>query len=505
MAKYFTIIIGSYGLYVKLNDGRKLLENIFLKELSEESIKEILPIFKKYSKAKITILLDNIGQNYTIKKFPLNIGMFNILKVVNRRFNFEISKNDLRAKIFVGKSDDKKDLEYLFASSPVDNLLYDVIEFIEAIPNFLVGIYMIPLESQNLLKVLTKKLNIDNGKTKWILLLLENKVSGIRQIAFKNNKLVFTRFLYNIDENMDGKSKILLYENDITRTIGFIKRFLNNFKIEDLYIISITTNPIKNIFSKAQLSNIKSYYFTPSEISSLIFNKKNNTAIDDEFCDFLLQNFIMNGKKVLKFSTKSIKNAVFALNINRYLKILSCISSCLLIYALCFCIYVFFLYFVNMQTLKTNLKQQENELSEKKNSEILKDKNIDNIIEIGMLYDYIKDNSVSPFKYFNFFKKTLVNENKIEKFYWKLDNFDAENFRKKVLQVDYNIKVNLKNNDATGASDSMILTFNNYKTEKEAELSKSFIINKFDIDKNKIDFNKKYFNYPVEINLEKKE
>lgn len=501
MLRYFSIIIGGYGINIRLIEKNKIVFNEFFDLFGEEQIKQVSELFINNPHAKIYILLDNIGQNYSIKKFPLQINIFELQKIVNRKFEYEIPKTDLRTKIFCGANRNSKEWEYLFVSSPIEEILRNVLDFIDKLPNFLVGIFMLPLESTNIIKALTKKIKL-TGKTKpkWILLLIENKISGIRQIAFKNGRLIFTRFLYNLNEQPDKRSKVLFFENDISRTIGFMKRFGSDFNNNDLLILGITTSDIKNVFNSSDLKMIKSHYYSAEEVAKMLFKGEKNFS-DYRYCDRIFEKYIISKKAIFPFFTTELKNIKNLLNVNSILNYVLIIVFCLFLYLLATISVNFGISYVKTNDINSQIELLKKDADKKSNTKILNDSNINKIIAVGTLYSEIK--SINDNIYHNIDDISIVTHNnvKIKNFVYNLDGFDHKALASSKTKKTFHVNVLLRN-DSTLSAESIIELFNSYKKIVQPALSKHFTFEELNIKK--LDFGKKYYDYQFDIDLEEK-
>lgn len=501
MLRYFSIIIGGYGINIRLIEKDNVVFNEFFDSFGDEQIEQVKEIFKNNPHTKIYILLDNIGQNYTIKKFPLQINIFELKKLVNRKFDYEIPKTDLRTKIFCEANKKSKEWEYLFVSSPIEDILKNVLSFIDKLPNLLVGIFMLPLESTNIVKVLTKKLKLTGKlKPKWILLLVENKISGIRQIAFKNEKLIFTRFLYNLNEQPDKKSKVLFFENDISRTIGFMKRFGSDFNNNDLFILGITTSDTKNVFNGSDLKMIRSRYFSSEEVAGLIFKGEKNFG-NYKYSDRIFEKYIVCKKSVFPFFTTELKSIKYLLGVNRILKYILAASFLLFLYLLITISINYGIFHVKANDISKNIDEINKKIEVENNTEILSDSNINKIIEVGALYSEIKNIDDNFYKLTNNMTVLTYKDTKIKDFSYTLDGFNHKSIASSKLKKKFHINL-LINNNAPYSAESLIATFNAYKKVVEPNLLKNFVFEELNLKE--LDFNNKYRDYQFEIDLEEK-
>ena len=70
--KYYSVMIGPNGVWLKMNKNKKVLNDIFIeKSVFSEHKEDMQNFFKQDKISSIYIFLDNLTQNYTRKRFPL--------------------------------------------------------------------------------------------------------------------------------------------------------------------------------------------------------------------------------------------------------------------------------------------------------------------------------------------------------------------------------------------------------------------------------------------------
>ena len=500
MLKYFSIIIGSQGINVRLIKKDEIVFNEFFTSFEEEQKNIVKHIFLDNSHTKIYIFLVTIGQNYAIKKFPLQINLFEVKKLVNRKFDFEIPKTDLRTKISCGTNKATKEWEFLFVSSPIEEILKNVLSFIETLPNFLAGIFMIPLESINIIKDLSKHLKlVGKNKPKWILFLIENKASGIRQIAFRDEKLIFTRFLYNLNEQADRRSKILYFENDISRTIGFMKRFGSDFNNKDLLVIGATNNDTKNIFANSDLKMLKTHYFSSEEIATMMFKRIPNIS-NYQYMDKIFERYVVSKKSVFPFFTPDLKNIKTLLKLNHILQYVLIIFIGLFIYMASTILVKLAISLYKNSEVSRQIENINKQITKTNESSILKNKNVNKIIELGSLYLEVQKVNDDFYKSINNMSALTYNNTKINNIKYNLNGFDKKKIQNSKIKKNFEVNLTIKN--PTQTAESIVELFNTYKTEVQPKLQENFKMKEMNIIN--LDFSKKYENYQFTINLEEK-
>lgn len=500
--KYFSIIIGSNGFLFKFNKNREVLKELFINGNIEDNVKELTAFFKQSKTASIYIFLDNLSQNYNRKQFPY-INFFDLKKIVNRKFNVEIPSTDLKAKFFIEKNKEKKICEFLFVSAGTEGKLSDVINFVQNLPNLVYGIYMVPLETENLLPIIFNKLRVKKkNRPKLVILVLENKVGGLRQISFKNGKILFTRFICDDNEEMhtDFKSKLTFYEEDTKKTISFIKRFTSDVNYNDLMIITITNNDIKNIFEKMKLGNINKMNYTPTEFSKLLNGNKSKKEY--EFCDDVIEKQIMFSKKVHTFVVGSIHKVKMLCNLVSFLKfvLFVCFITCL--YFSIVLGYVILSYKNNINNLRKRLKNITTTFEEKKkNDPLTQEKRPYFVMETAKLFTFYNYNYRNPFilidKVGNIFEKHTVD---IKRYSWILNGFNYSNFKNNSA-LKYNVVVNFDLINKDGLLDNLLNKYDNLKKSFN-DIGPNMKGRVSELNKTNLNFSEKYYIYNSTLNID---
>ena len=491
--KYYSVMIGPNGVWLKMNKNKKVLNDIFIeKSVFSEHKEDMQNFFKQDKISSIYIFLDNLTQNYTRKRFPL-LNPIDLHRISERRFNMEIPATDLRAKFFLGKNKDKKVYEYLFVSASMDEYLNSIFNFLQSLPNMIFGIHMVPLEAQNLLNVVFKKAKITKkNKPEFVILLLETKVGGFRQVSFKDGKILFTRFLSDDNNELlqDFKTKSLFFEEDLKKTISFIKRFVPYLDYSKLVLITITNDNVNSIFEKMNLQSIVKYNYTIDDFSKILLKKY--TKEENVFCENFIEYIVVFKKYVHSFVINKIKYIKNLYNISRCVKYLFCLIFGFFLYFSISFLFVFLKYKTSVNSLRTNLKSIEMKLKREKASDLfLKTKDPYFIIEMAKLYNFYTLNYKNPFKYNNYieaiFDKTST---LITSTTWQLDNFNYREFNSNGTDDSINISFNLVNE--SGSLDDLLSNYEAFKNNIGVKL-KNLSFSLEEIEKNKLNFNDKYY------------
>jgi hypothetical protein len=313
--KNIIVTIGNYGAVVALHQGNEIKNKIFLDELTE-TVKADLrdDVFHKNKSAPIYVLLDTIDQSYKKKIYP-SVRKSDLTRIIQRDMASDGDKESIKNYILLNpkknpvnvKQPSSARWECLFISSSNSEVINHWIEFLLDMPNRLVGIYMLPIETFSLFKLIKENVRIQaklrEKKNNICCLVMQNKVSGIRQVAFSEQGIIFTRV---VNYNFDKPDFLEKYEQDIYSTFEYLKRLFPDLSIDELDIVNILPAEVIDVIKK--ISNIELHFvnYTPYQITSLI-GQKDLIPSNSNYCDLVISKVFSKQKKILKFTTPKIK------------------------------------------------------------------------------------------------------------------------------------------------------------------------------------------------------
>ncbi len=427
--KAFTITIGNESSLLSLNHGTHVKNKVLVPSLSREGKIQLLKIFKQNKGVPVYILLDNAEQTYTNKSYP-SINRLDLKQIINRHLQQEFqsisNSEELVYNYMTYKNKKMKKWECMYVSSVYFDAMDQWIDFLlQEVSNPLLGIYMLPIETVSLIKKLhlaqnqienkkakknedeneNKNENKDNDNSNKItLLIIQNKVSGIRQVVFLNEKIIFTRLT---KYEYEDKNFIVDFEQDIFRTNEYLKRILPNLKMEDVEIINILPRFVIEKISHIKNHEINFTNYTPREAAEKIgYNKL--IPKNSQFADILVSSVFVNSNKILKSITKKIKSLWI---LDTLSKISVGISFSLLLVVIFYSIFIQIEQSGNSKQInrliKTKLMEEQNLVKIKEQvigEEAPKDNGvllgIDEIIAFGRLDESIEKNKAKPLDFF---------------------------------------------------------------------------------------------------------
>lgn len=496
MKRIITVNIGNKGTILSVIGVNRVIDTFFLETFNQDSLPTVLEFFKKYKNLNAVIMLDTVAQNYNYKIFP-PLNYFDLQNMVNRKFNTEIPKNDLKQKRFLYKNGLDKRSVYLFISASIDSPLKEWLNFFNVVSNNLVGIYMVPLEAEDL----AKKILSSNGmkyslkkKNNWILIVFNNRTSDLRQVAIFNNSIAFTRLLSldSVKENLAEFAR-----NDIIRTSEYIKRFDTNFSFDKLTIITILDPENKAALRELKMEKALFFNYTPFEISKLLKLGGNYVKKDEKFFDVLMSLFSMNNSRKIRFGNQKINIT------NTLIKTFTAIKSAIVILILS--TIASFAY--NILTSGNDNRIIENlNLELNKNKEILQSKtnnnlnvktgDIDQIIDAGLLKDVLDAKYMNPVDTFQRFVEAQKGNALTYNLRWHIENFDYQD-AKGIKSAKTLYDISIINPEGTASKLFSRYDALNLKLKETFKEQMTGITNL----PNNINFSQRYLTYPIKVEI----
>jgi hypothetical protein len=509
--KNIVITIGNYGAVVALHDGCEIKNKIYLDELNDDAKKELGVLLSKNKSAPIYVLLDTIDQSYRKKVYP-SVKKSDLLRIIKRDLINDSDKESLKNYIILNqkklpaKQRANNRWECLFVSSSSSEIINKWLEFLLDASNRLVGIYMLPIEAFNLFKPLKNSIKsqskVQNKKNDLYCLVMQNKVSGIRQIVFSDQGIIFTRVVNYNFEQADFLEK---YEQDIYSTFEYLKRLFPDLLMAELDIVNIF--PSKVLEAIKSINNVELNFVnqTPHEIAKKIGYAK-LLPQDSNFCDLLISKVFSKEKKILKFTTPKITlldKFFFILRSSYYLNLFLVITICAAaLFTLSAKDKVAEIIetaevekFSAMQEL-TKLKRAALEIEQSDESvEAIDFEQIADFGKMEELLGSVGGNFIEFYIKLKFLKTFNV---KLDHFSYSLVGFNAK-FPTKTS--NYNISFGGKLFNQGGDIEDLFTEFDTLTNEVKINLEGNKV--EYPALPQNIDFNKKYYDFPVDFTVTK--
>lgn len=506
----FVITIGDKGSVVALHKSGEIRNKIFLEKLTDDIKKELAQLFSKNKSTPIYILLDTIDQSYRKKTYPF-IRKYDLVKLINRDLHADGDKSNLKNFLLFDSKKAKqqaaatKHWETIFVSASTSPILNEWLELLLEMPNRLIGIYMLPVESFSLFKLLQPKIRsnskIKNKKLDLYLVVMQNKVCGIRQTVFCEEGVVFTR-IANYD--FDDKNFLERYEQDIVSTFEYLKRPFPDLSLKELDIVNIMPSDIIAKLKNTTNIDLNFINYTPYQVAAEVEYASAITQ-NSSFCDLLISKAFVSNKKILKFSMPKIamlEKLFYIIRSTYYVNLL------LLLMIAAFCVTTIYSY-NTLEEEKSLAEIDYNEASQiftrLKNKaldgEVLSESGevieIERILDVGKIHEVLGAVGIDYLQTYSKLKFVKDQGLVLNSFTYNLVNF---NDKSPSAQTDFKIVLdgNLKNK--SGDIENLFTEFDGLTTE----LKKNFENKKITYVElpHNMDFAKKYYTYPVQFSIQ---
>ena len=301
-SKKIVVTIGNNGALVALHGKDNIINHFFLEEFNDKSKEELKTFFAKHRSASVCVLLDTFDQSYKKKIYPA-VTKADLSRLMLRDMHSDPDKESFKNYLVLNskKTSRTENWECLYISSSRSQTINDWIEFLLDLPNHLVGIYMLPIESFHLFKLLKKLIKISDKKNDIYCLIMQNKISGIRQVVFSDSGIVFTRV---VNYDFTQKDFLQKFETDIYGTFEYLKRMFPDLTPSDLDIINIFPEEVLGVIKNSTNLELKYTNITPAQAALEAGCTKD--VLDSQFCDLLISKVISQEKKILRFAIPKI-------------------------------------------------------------------------------------------------------------------------------------------------------------------------------------------------------
>ena len=503
--KTIVITIGNFGAVVALHNGGSIENKIFLDELNDTSKEELKSVFNKNKSASVYVLLDTIDQSYKKKVYPA-IRRGDLNRIIKRDMASDGDKESLKSFIILNaKKSGSSRWEALFVTSATSETINKWFGFILEMQNRFVGIYMLPVEAHSLFKKIKSdiklKSRVQNKKNDLCCFVMQNKVSGIRQIVFSDHGIVFTRVVNYNFEQADFLEK---YEQDIYSTFEYLKRLFPDLSISELDIVNIFSSSVLESIKKINSTDLNFVNYTPFEAAQKAGYGKIMPE-NSQYCDMILSKIFSEDKKILKFTIPRIvalERFFLTLRFSYYLNLFLVIAVCSV------AVYSIFSQdkvgeaieaaetqkFASIQELG-RIKKAALEGTQGEDEE---DVDIKQITDFGKMEETLGSVGIN---YIDFYIKLKFLKDfnvKLTEYNYMISEF---NFRSPAPNPNYNIALNGLILNKSGDIEDLFREFDTLVVEVKKNLSKNAV--KYDDLPRNIDFNQKYYSFPINFNIAK--
>jgi hypothetical protein len=266
------LLMSDEALYVyrAVSRGRELVDTLpWDTEEFESQVAHLLD--KECGKKPVVILNDMIEQHYRKERLShRGVSVLDRKNVIRRKLNMAFPNYPVRASLQLkGGGDSKTDSTYLFAALSNSDQLSKTISAVRQSTVSVVGVFLLPVESADLLKKLAAK-TVGKGQksSPWTILISPHKGGGLRQIVVKNGELALTRMSL-VDTHQEHAQQ---WAEDVYKefeaTMGYLSRFGYSAD-EGLNIIVISEPVVGDALQERMRAEHNYASLTPAQAGTL--------------------------------------------------------------------------------------------------------------------------------------------------------------------------------------------------------------------------------------------
>jgi hypothetical protein len=303
----FVLMIGDEGAILSHFSKGVLVKRAFAPSAEENHFRSLREWMESHPKLPVYLLCDLVDQSYVRHLLP-PVSSLNINKLVNRRLNRDFAPEDIKGSLSLGREKDgRKEWVYLLISLANSTQLQQWIDPLLALQNRFAGLYLLPVETQSFLSHLDAVLSsdIEQEQQGWKILVLHNKVSGLRQIVQHKDHLSFTR-LTQLSDDISAEVLAGSIEQEAQNTIEYLRRMA--FGDDDgVSVFMVVSEELKSLVDPQKITATRVQLLTPFDVSTLLAMPQAALAVD-RFSDVITSAyFALYHKPKLRLFTSKAK------------------------------------------------------------------------------------------------------------------------------------------------------------------------------------------------------
>lgn len=207
---------------------------------------------KEFDATPVYLIADAVEEDYKLEHLPHTSGTAK-RELIERKLNQYYRGLVYRTAHFIKRDTEKrKDDQYLFVALTKDEFLKSWIAVIEAVKAPLVGVYLLPMLSQ----VLVRQLKLMAPH----ILLCEKLSSGLRQTYLHNGRLRMSRLVSNVPFDEHQLSYFYLSETEKTRLYLISQRFISQDTPIDFVLVGVNNSAHQITQGFSQEQNLEATY-----------------------------------------------------------------------------------------------------------------------------------------------------------------------------------------------------------------------------------------------------
>ncbi len=299
----FVLLIGDEGAILIHLNGNAVLSRQYVPDTGPQHLAELKETLGRDPKAPLMLVLDSMDQTYVQHTLP-PVSKLNVGKLIKQRLDRDYGPDVIKGALLLGREEKgRRDWNFLMISVEKSAHFSVWLEFTQALPNRFLGIYLLAVECETIVKNLERAMNVPRTEapSQWKFFVSHNKVGGFRQVMIRNGRMVFTRLAQPLAES---KPEVIAgnIEQEILNTIEYMKRLSYNPQ-DGLDVYILASAGVKAAIDGSKFEARNTHLLTPFEVAQY-FNIEGATQATDQFGDVILAASVgCSPKHTLKFTT----------------------------------------------------------------------------------------------------------------------------------------------------------------------------------------------------------
>ena len=305
----FCIVVGNLGTVVcYISIGNKIKYRAFIDNYTDKKqLNDVTEHLNQKPNIPIVLILDHDNQQYSHHQIP-SVGILSANDLVEKRLQRTFpEKQMIKKKILLGKTKNKKEMQYLFIGYQRSEAIDFWTNFIMNVNNPISYTVLAPIELKKIIShYVDTKIPKDKSKKvtqDWIIVTLHSKACGYRQVVFLNNQLFLTRIIEVGDSEYDDVIAGNL-ELEVKNSLEYIKHIDGNHVIHDksceqhYHAIFILGTELGQYISSTIEDISQVHIFRPYDVAKQ-YNMAQVVLENDKFSDIMLASIISSRKPIL--------------------------------------------------------------------------------------------------------------------------------------------------------------------------------------------------------------
>jgi type II secretory pathway pseudopilin PulG len=221
----FVVMVGDEGAVLSYVKNNKVERRLFSISPDPQHARAMTDMLNAAKNIPVFVLLDVLDQQYIRQSFP-PVSALSLNKIVQRRLDRDLLADDIKGALPLGREDaGRREWNYMLVAVSNTPDLQSWLELLMECKNQFKGVYLVPIESLNLIEDLQRAdAQMRKHAAPWQILFLHTKVGGFRQVVLHEGNLVFTRLSQVTDESNNAFVAGTV-EQELQNTLDYLRRF----------------------------------------------------------------------------------------------------------------------------------------------------------------------------------------------------------------------------------------------------------------------------------------